>query len=179
MIEYEKDQAHLERLTRSGKRPVLSKRPLQNLKQKSRENLPNEIQALDDALQGDDVQGVITRAHSIKGSAANLSADGIAKAARELELAGRVGDLTGGAEIINDLKDELIRLQDFVQRMQYPVSDRSVGLDPKVGSEIQKAGSCWVISPSVPKRRLRPCRPETPVSINRSANRSPKNCCPG
>ena len=91
---------------------------LEELIRQYTENLPNEIQALNDALARNDVQDVITRAHSTKGSAANLSADGIATAASELEQAGRAGDLTCGAEIINVLTAELRRLEDFVQGMQ-------------------------------------------------------------
>ncbi len=80
------------------------------------ENLPDEIKALNDALDRKDAPGIAKRAHTIKGSAANLSADGIAKAAFELEQMGRTGNLANGQKIIDDLKDELSRLEEYVRR---------------------------------------------------------------
>ncbi len=43
-------------------------------------------------------------------------ADGISKAAFELEQMGRTGNLANGQKIIDDLKDELSRLEEYVRR---------------------------------------------------------------
>ena len=90
---------------------------MKELIQEFTENLPGEIKALHAALKQSDAQSIVKRAHSIKGAAANLSVDGIAKAARELEQTGQKGNLAGGEKIIDSLKDELSRLEDYVRMM--------------------------------------------------------------
>ncbi|MBT8370058.1 MAG: response regulator, partial [Deltaproteobacteria bacterium] len=78
------------------------------------ENLPDEIKALNEALERQDAESITKQAHTIKGTAANLSAEGIAAAALQLEQAGREGNLSESGKIINYLKDEVGRLEEFV-----------------------------------------------------------------
>ena len=54
-------------------------------------------------------------AHSIKGGAANLTADELSSVALELENIGKSGVLEGGAEDLERLEKEVYRLEDYVK----------------------------------------------------------------
>lgn len=56
-------------------------------------SLPNEIEELGAILQSGDFEGIVLKAHTLKGSAANLSAKGLSEAAKVIEQAGRERDL--------------------------------------------------------------------------------------
>jgi len=52
-------------------------------------------------------------AHRLKGAAGNLSAKRLAELALKLELLGRTGNLAGAEEVINSLRNEYKRLEEY------------------------------------------------------------------
>ena len=81
-------------------------------------NVNNQLKIIDQALNIDDAEQVRREAHSIKGGAANLTADVLAQVAFELEDIGRSGDLTNGHNTLNRLNVELCRLEEFYMTME-------------------------------------------------------------
>ena len=99
------------------KRAMGDKSFLEELILQFTEDLPDEIKALSEALNRKDAESITERAHSIKGTAANLGAEGIAKAALQLEEAGREGNLADGVNILDNLNDEFGRLAKFASNI--------------------------------------------------------------
>jgi HPt (histidine-containing phosphotransfer) domain-containing protein len=56
-----------------------------------------------------------TFAHRLKGASANVSAEGLRRAAADLETMGRGGTITTAGAILEDLKRELTRLKTFAE----------------------------------------------------------------
>ncbi len=70
----------------------------------------DQLLAMRDAAKGSDAQRFERAAHTLKGASANLGADAVADACRNLEARARDGDLTGAETEI----DEVERLLDGV-----------------------------------------------------------------
>jgi two-component system sensor histidine kinase/response regulator len=80
------------------------------------EYAPGQLENLDQAVIKTDSKTVEREAHSLKGAAANLGAKPIAELSLDLELAGRTGKLSGASAIVESLKVELKRMQEFVDK---------------------------------------------------------------
>jgi HPt (histidine-containing phosphotransfer) domain-containing protein len=77
-----------------------------------------QLRILDRALADGDAGTVAREAHAIKGGAANLTADGLAAIARELESMGRRGFLETGPETLAGLEREHGRLKAYVEERE-------------------------------------------------------------
>ncbi len=75
--------------------------------------VPEEVKALKAALAQNDAESLRRLAHTMKGAAANLSADKMAAAARDLEEIGRNGNLSAGNRALSQLESELSYLTDY------------------------------------------------------------------
>jgi CheY-like chemotaxis protein len=71
------------------------------------------------AIAQGDGETIARQAHSLKGSAANLSAEKIADTALRLENMGRQGDLSYADPILGELESELGRLKAFVSQCEW------------------------------------------------------------
>jgi len=72
-----------------------------------------QIGILRQALSAGDAETIRKEAHSIKGGAANLTADVLSEVAFELEKKGKSGELQGAAEIIDELQKEFESLKSY------------------------------------------------------------------
>jgi len=79
------------------------------------QNAKVQIKTMHQAISEGNAEVVMREAHSIKGGAANLTADNLAGIALELENIGKSGVLKGGIEALQRLEKELQRLEDFVK----------------------------------------------------------------
>jgi PAS domain S-box-containing protein len=77
-----------------------------------------QVAALQAALDGNDLPAATRVAHSLKGSAANASADALGRVAADLEAAGRAGDRAAAAALAPALHAELDRVQSEVARLR-------------------------------------------------------------
>jgi len=82
-------------------------------------SMPVQVQALKTAIEEDNAEALQREAHTLKGSAANLSADSIAAAALRLEQMGREKDLTAGEQAFVDLEAELTRLEAYYGQIDW------------------------------------------------------------
>ena len=79
-------------------------------------SVQGQIVALRRAISDGDAEVVRRDAHSIKGGAANLTADDLSKVAFELEKAGKSGALEAGPDILERLEKEFKRLDAFCKK---------------------------------------------------------------
>jgi len=79
------------------------------------ENVRAQIPAIRQAITDGDSEVVSREAHSIKGGAANLTADVLSKIAFELENIGKSGALEGGIQVLERLEEEFRRLEGYVR----------------------------------------------------------------
>jgi two-component system, sensor histidine kinase and response regulator len=79
------------------------------------EDLPKRLVELRTAVTSADPDAVRATAHTVKGSAALFGAAGAVSAALTLETLGRLGNLTGAAEALRALEDELTRVDAAVR----------------------------------------------------------------
>ena len=77
------------------------------------ENVRTQIGTIQQAISDGDAEIVRREAHSIKGGAANLTADKLSRIALELEDIGKSGALEGGTEALERLKKEFYRLEGY------------------------------------------------------------------
>ena len=80
------------------------------------DTVDGQLTVLERALTAGEAETVAREAHAIKGGAANLTADALAAAARELENMGRSGDLEKGRELLAGLEREYGRLKAHLDR---------------------------------------------------------------
>ncbi len=80
-------------------------------------NLHKQLPKISRAIADDAAEIVSREAHSIKGGAANITADKLSKIARELEKLGKSGDLTGHESIFPRLSLEIENLSNFGERL--------------------------------------------------------------
>jgi HPt (histidine-containing phosphotransfer) domain-containing protein len=81
------------------------------------DNANNQIQLVRQAVSDGNATVVANEAHAIKGGAANLTADMLAASAAALEAAGRCGELTRAAEMLNTMEQEVQRLGVFAETL--------------------------------------------------------------
>ena len=86
------------------------------------ENVGRQIPMMEQALNSGDAQVVTEQAHAIKGGAANLLADELARAAGDLERIGRRGEL---AEELADCQAAMDRLGEAYRRLSVYVERRA------------------------------------------------------
>lgn len=67
---------------------------------------PPRIEAVREAIAGNDATGVVRAAHALKSSAANLGAQNVAMLCQRLESVGRSGQLGGAGELFQRLEHE-------------------------------------------------------------------------
>jgi CheY-like chemotaxis protein len=77
-----------------------------------------QIGTLRAAISDGDAEVVRAEAHSIKGGAANLTADDFSKIACELENIGKSGVLKGGIEVLGRLEKEFCRLEVYARDLK-------------------------------------------------------------
>ena len=77
------------------------------------ENVRAQIKTIHQALGENDTEVVRKEAHSIKGGAANLTADHLSRIALELENMGQSGRLDGGYEVLESLEKGCKRLEAY------------------------------------------------------------------
>ena len=79
------------------------------------EKVTEQIGTIREALSCGDAETVRNEAHTIKGGAANLTAENLAKSAFELESKGKSRELDGAGEILDNLEREFEVLRDYIQ----------------------------------------------------------------
>ena len=79
------------------------------------ENVTSQIGIIRQAISEGDAEVVRREAHSIKGGAANLTADALSKIAFELENIGRSGVLEKSIETLERLEQAFSRLERFAK----------------------------------------------------------------
>ena len=79
------------------------------------ENVTSQIGIIRQAISEGDAEVVRREAHSIKGGAANLTADALSKIAFELENIGRSGVLEKSIETLEKLEQAFSRLERFAK----------------------------------------------------------------
>jgi len=79
------------------------------------ENVRAQIETIRQAISNGDAEVVWKEAHSIKGGAANLTADELSRIAFELENLGKSGMLEEGDEALERLKKEFYRLENYTK----------------------------------------------------------------
>ena len=77
------------------------------------ENVRSQIRTILQAVSDGDAEAVRKEAHSIKGGAANLTANELSATAFELEKIGESGVLDKGAEILERLEEQFFRLETY------------------------------------------------------------------
>ena len=77
------------------------------------DNVRAQIETIHQAISNGDGEVVWKEAHSIKGGAANLTADRLSEIAFELEKVGKSSALEEGGEVLGRLKKEFYRLENF------------------------------------------------------------------
>ena len=75
------------------------------------EDAPNQVEKLKKALQEGDANRVERQAHLLKGAALNIGGNGFQAAARELEVAGKEGDLTKAQSLVGTFDQEFEKLK--------------------------------------------------------------------
>ncbi len=82
-------------------------------------NLGAQTKIINQALRDNDTESIMREAHSIKGGAANLTAEDLASIASQLEQAAKVGVLHDGLVMVETLEAEIARLTDFVESIAH------------------------------------------------------------
>ena len=81
------------------------------------EKVKSQLETIQSALDNGDPEVVWKEAHSIKGGAANLTAEKLSAIAFELEKTGKSGELGGASEILGMLEKEYQRLDNFARNV--------------------------------------------------------------
>jgi len=123
--EFNKDDANQE-VCRMDNAPVNFKKAmdefecsgefLDNLLEGFIRNVKEQIVAMRKAIAEGDADKLMQEAHSIKGGAANLTADDLSGVAYELEKIGRSGTVAGGLDTLKRLEKEFFRLEQYANR---------------------------------------------------------------
>jgi HPt (histidine-containing phosphotransfer) domain-containing protein len=86
---------------------------VQRVLEKFQQRLPEELAALENALDLNDTEQVARVAHRVKGTSASVSAKGLAQAAAEIENTSRAGCATDIPGRIEHLRDEWEKYLDY------------------------------------------------------------------
>jgi len=112
--------------------PVLDPQVIQNLRQLSvagepdvlaevlqlfLEDVPRRIAKLRAACAAGDAVEVYKAAHSLKGSAGNIGAKGLAAVCRQLDEKGRAGELAGAKPLIDALDAEFAKVEVAIREL--------------------------------------------------------------
>ncbi len=89
---------------------------VQRVLKKFEQRLPQELAELERALSLGDTEQVARVAHRIKGSSANVSAEGLERAAEEVEGSSRAGCVADIPQHIDRLQSEWQRYRDYAAR---------------------------------------------------------------
>ncbi|MDY6987920.1 MAG: response regulator [Thermodesulfobacteriota bacterium] len=81
--------------------------------------IPGQVEELKAALEQGDGETLQQKAYTLKGSAANLSADRIAATALRLEQMGREGNLQAGEQALGELSDNVAHLEAYVRELDW------------------------------------------------------------
>ena len=106
-------------LKKAVKRAMGDKEFLKEMLEQFTISMPVQVQALKTAIEEGNAEALQREAHTLKGSAANLSADNIAVAALRLEQMGREKDLTAGEQRFGELEAELTRFEAYLDRIDW------------------------------------------------------------
>ncbi len=79
------------------------------------ESCPVRLREVEEALMSGDAEGARYAAHGLKGSAANIAAERARRLAEELERAAREGRLEAALPTLEELKDELRRVEEYLR----------------------------------------------------------------
>jgi HPt (histidine-containing phosphotransfer) domain-containing protein len=79
---------------------------VQRLLKTFHERMPLEMDAMEEALKQSDAEAVARLAHRVRGSSASMSADGLTRAATEIEIISRSGSVEDIPASIEHLRDE-------------------------------------------------------------------------
>lgn len=88
-----------------------------------------QIDTIDQAVASDDCKTVAAQAHSLKGAAANLTADQLAQTAGQLEKSAERGAPALDADLVAKLRGQLEALQRFVRQNHCPSPDEEQNED--------------------------------------------------
>ncbi|MBT8366872.1 MAG: Hpt domain-containing protein, partial [Deltaproteobacteria bacterium] len=77
------------------------------------DNVETQIETIQQAISDGDTEKVWQEAHSIKGGAANLTAEELSQSALDLETMGKSENLKGSHEALGKLKIEYMRLKAY------------------------------------------------------------------
>ena len=83
------------------------------------QELPDQIESLKVAVADTDTVALTEQAHKLKGSAANLSANGVSSAAKSLEEIGRSQNMDNANQILEVLINEGKRLTEYIERAEW------------------------------------------------------------
>ena len=81
------------------------------------DDVPKRIERLRAAWTAQDAAGMQSAAHSLKGSAANIGANGLESVCRQLDDAGRSGELAGLQPTIDRLGVEYAKVEAEIRRL--------------------------------------------------------------
>jgi HPt (histidine-containing phosphotransfer) domain-containing protein len=77
---------------------------------------PARVEALDEAIKAKNAEEISSLAHAIKGSAATISANSLAEAAYQLEIAGKQGNLEHADALFANIQVKLEKLRSFLSQ---------------------------------------------------------------
>ena len=83
------------------------------------QDYPRQLERLRRALGEGDAAGVARAAHSLKGAAGNLAAEGVVAVARRLEALGKAGELAGAEEVLGQLEAEMALLKTYAETADF------------------------------------------------------------
>jgi two-component system sensor histidine kinase/response regulator len=106
-------------LDRVAERTIADRDFIKDLLQEFIDLLPGYIEGLQEALQKGDVESLRRRAHTLKGAAANLSADEVAAAALRLEKLGATNNLSEAEDALADVITVLSRLETHIGQIDW------------------------------------------------------------
>ncbi len=79
------------------------------------EELPALLSALRDQFAREDLESIWKQAHKLKGSAANVGAEALRDTAFEMEIAGKIGDLSRVATLMPELEERSVQLSEVLR----------------------------------------------------------------
>lgn len=79
------------------------------------EFMPDQIDALEQAIQQKNADQIFAVAHRIKSSSSSIGASGLAAQAQQIELKGRGGETDGTAELFEELTDKYASVSQFLR----------------------------------------------------------------
>jgi CheY-like chemotaxis protein/HPt (histidine-containing phosphotransfer) domain-containing protein len=84
------------------------------------ESFPENLSALEEAIEDQNPKNLMLAAHALKGLAANVGAERLRMVALELEKSGRSGEISGAGSILSEIK---VQMELFRQESRWFLSD--------------------------------------------------------